>query len=338
MEYTTLAQRPHLLSATIDLIEKSFEYRPPNYFAVDFATLMDKKNFSHNHLLIAKDEQVIAHLGVRTRILGENIPIALLGGIAVAKNFRGQGHLRNLMNRILEAYQEQVALFGLWSNQEGLYQKFNFSLSGGQLEVNPPGMFQAPSNYHSTKLHLLSPLDMAEIQAIYQSTAQRYLTLNRDKSDWEVIKKITSIDWYLRKNTQGSIVAYFCCNKGQDLQNVIHEFGCYPELHNTELIDLAQGPLWLPEAEKKIFPNAKITYLAYFRPGNFAVFRDLISIVTHGEIIIRSFTNNVLGLHFRGAYFQESFANFFSLLFGPHRSENFASFVNPLFIWGTDSI
>ena len=344
MEIATLDQKPHLRSATLQLIEQAFNYQAPNSFAVDFAPLWDEKQLCHNYLIISPEDQVIAHLGVRIRFLGgknKAIPIAMLGGIAVAAPYQGQGFFRTLMDKVLATYQNQVAFFILWSDRPTLYQKFNFFLAGGQLVVHPPGRFDIPSSYRHCKFHLLSADQQQMIKHLYQSMAANYLTLQRTEDDWQLIAKITSIDWYLKEDSQGDILAYFCCNKGQDLANVIHECGHAPNYHMDLWQDLAHTPCWIPESAKIHFPragNSQMTYLAHFRCGNFSLFQQLLADATNDILRIHSSGNHLITVYYQEKYFQITFAKFFTWIFGPWPPPAFAQLVPSLYIWGTDSI
>src|SRR4051812_32651799 len=110
MKITTLKDAPHLYSATISLIERSFEYKKPNKFEIDFAPLVDKSNFANCFIMVDENESVVAHIGVCERnILGFNM--AMLGGIAVDEARRGEGFFQELIQDVLAEKRSEVAFF-----------------------------------------------------------------------------------------------------------------------------------------------------------------------------------------------------------------------------------
>jgi predicted N-acetyltransferase YhbS len=100
-----LSEKPSCYSATIKLIEKSFHYKKPNSFEIDFAPLIDKSNHHNCFILLDENENVVAHIGAkdRTFTLGnEKFTLTMLGGIAVDEELRGKGHFQTLMQEVLE--------------------------------------------------------------------------------------------------------------------------------------------------------------------------------------------------------------------------------------------
>ncbi len=134
---TTLKQRPELLAQVIALIESGFNYDSNYSYAMDFMLLMNKNNHQNCHIIVNNNNEVLAHLAVSLRNIGTdtfNIPVALIGGAVTHPLFRGKGFFRLLMERLIKQQINKVAIFLLWSTESGLYKKFGFYPSGGQLK------------------------------------------------------------------------------------------------------------------------------------------------------------------------------------------------------------
>ncbi len=222
---TTLKESPSLWEETLQLIEKSFQYKSPNTFQEDFAPLMDPSN--HHNCFIYTDEnnKVIAHIGMKDKILkinGHEHLICLLGGIAVDEERRGEGLFRSLMEDVISERRSDCAFFLLWSDQEKLYKKFGFSLCGSQYEYPKSA---GKELFEKTRYANLTPQDKGAIHYLFEkSFAQKYLTPTRLAGDWEQIAQINSADLFIKRDKQ-RIHSYFFMNKGQDLGGIIYEYG-----------------------------------------------------------------------------------------------------------------
>ena len=69
---TTLKDSPSLLEETLRLIEKSFHYKKPYTFKEDFAPLMDTSNHHNCFIFTDENNKVIAHIGMKDKILRVN--------------------------------------------------------------------------------------------------------------------------------------------------------------------------------------------------------------------------------------------------------------------------
>ena len=81
-----LSEKPSCFAATLKLIERSFGYKDPHSFEIDFAPLIDKSNFENCFILLDESEKVIAHIGAKDRTItlgNEKFIFTMLGGIAV---------------------------------------------------------------------------------------------------------------------------------------------------------------------------------------------------------------------------------------------------------------
>lgn len=332
MTITTLKSSPHLLKPTLELIERSFNYEKPHQFSTDFAPLIDKSNHHNCFIKIDELENVIAHVGVSERkILG--LPVAMLGGIAVDEKRRGEGHFQELFADVLAEKRSDVALFLLWSDQEKLYRKFGFHLCGTQLETQPHGK---KSGFSKTKFHLLTIEQQQKIQTLYlDSFSALYTTVERTAEDWKSLSQITSADLYT-KEQNGDISGYFFMNKGQDLNEIIYEYGCHGKVEDFIAEVSPYGKVWvgipLPE-------NQEAQYQFFMAPGDTKFFAEFVRLHTRQQIQIRDinplkqevyfdFNEELLGLETE---------EFLRGIFGPAPFEELGE-LKPLFISGLDSI
>jgi predicted N-acetyltransferase YhbS len=280
-----LSEKPSCYEACLTLIEESFDYQPPHSFEIDFAPLIDRSNHHNCFVLLDEQEAVIAHVGVKEKNItlnGRKYPIIMLGGIAVAKKHRGEGHFQTLFQDVLAETRSDTTLFLLWSDMEKLYNKFGFYLCGTQLELHQK---EVASPFTKTKLHLLSPSEKKEIISLYNSSfAKTYLTLDRSQSDWELIEKISSADLFIQKS-EDKISDYYFMNKGQDLPGIIYEYGTMEEMKALVQELSSYGRVWMG---KDLVPTENMQYQFFMSPGDVRLFTEFISDLTQKQFSIRA--------------------------------------------------
>lgn len=332
MKITTLKAAPHLLNATIALIEKAFEYKKPNSFAVDFAPLVSENNSHNCFVMIDESENVIAHIGVCERnILG--VPVAMLGGIAVDESRRGEGHFKELIQDVLAEKRSDVAFFILWSDQEDLYKKYGFHLCGMQIEVAKNGM---PNSFTKTKLSTISASQLSQIQTLYKNSfAALYSTIERSPSAWQDLMKIQSTDLYI-KESAGIISDYFFMNKGQDLTGIIFEYGTTGEIKDMIKTISPFGNAWMGS---NLINDGEAQYQFFLAPGDTRLFTQFIKLYTSEKIIIRDINPMKQEVYF---YFNDELLaldteEFLRGVLGPAPFEELGE-MKPIFISGLDSI
>lgn len=332
MAITTLKAAPHLVNATIALIEKSFHYQKPNCFAVDFAPLMNEKNHHNCFVIIDENENVLAHVGVSERtILG--IPIAMLGGIAVDEKHRGEGHFQELFQDVLAEKRSEVALFMLWSDQEKLYSKHGFYLCGLQVAIEKDG---TNKTFTKTKLSSLSADQLKQIQILYKNSfSNLYTTVERTESNWQEIALVTSSDLFIKEKS-GKIIEYFLMNKGQDLTDIIYEYGTEGDI-KVFLKDISSyGTVWLGS---NLLDSGEEQYQFFIAPADTKLFSKFISLYTKEQILIRDINSMKQEVYF---YFNDELLSlvteeFLHGVIGPETFEELGE-LKPVFISGLDSI
>lgn len=316
MNYTNLADSPHLAAKALELIEKSFGYGTKDSFAVDFYPLFNSHNYK-NCYLIEEAGEVMAHIGVKERELN-SFPIIMLGGIAVAEKARGKGLFRDLFNYIIEA-NSQSSIYLLWSDKLDLYSKFGFYPAGK--------LFEYPQHTSQVEFSVeLTTWDKFCYEDLYHNPQE--LRIKRTESDWNEVKKITSAELYLIKE-KDKVINYFVKGKGADLTNIIHEYG----LINSKHLKCMQnfGTVWSPLD----FGTGSALYGTVIKPGSEKLFKDLIKSLFKLEVI--SFNSDQVTFIFDSKTLTLSQADFLTGTFGPNQYSEL-NFAKPLFISGLDSV
>lgn len=327
MKYTNLAESPVYYKDTIKLIESAFDYSSNNSFDIDFYPLMCEKNQKNCHLII-KDNKVVAHIGVLEKEItlnNKSYPLAMYGGIAVHKNFRGQGLFKDLFNLVLKKY-EHSSLHLLWSDQLEMYAKFGFVPAIEQIEFNES--LNDAEIFTPTKLSLLSDEEIHSLYSIYKSSSE--LRVSRTLEDWEELKKITSTDLYIKKVNE-KIVNYFFINKGEDLNGVIFEVGDFRDIKEINNYGITWSPYDFEQEDiDKLFA-------AVLKIGNNKNFISFITNYTQEHIKIINIESDSVKFTFEENNFELSHQDFLTGVFGPNRFEELSG-LKPLYISGLDSI
>lgn len=342
---TTLSENPEYYESVVALIEKEFHYSSDLSYAKDFALLMDPLNFENCYLYVDPEtNQVVSHLAVCPRVMvksSEEIKVAFIGGIATVKEYRGRDLFKGLMNHALLEHSRECGLFILWSEITGLYEKFSFYLSGGLVETGHSvfTINDKPVGFQKTTFKDLSPKDFDSIRSLYSQFNENYFfTVKREEKDWSIIKDMSSIDLYVKRNVDGIIEQYFCLNKGRDLSNIIHEIGCLPDQYLSLIKTVGQFRTWLPESELALSPNKDIFYTAFIRLGNFQALKTFLQKITQDQLELYQILGDVIQFKFGEKEYQLTHQDFLQCLFGPRPSPEFERFLLSPYITGTDSI
>jgi predicted N-acetyltransferase YhbS len=330
-----LSAKPSCYEATIKLIEKSFQYKKPNSFVIDFAPLIDKSNHHNCFIMLDENENVLAHIGAKDRFINlENTkyPITLLGGIAVDEARRGEGIFQNLFQDVLAEKRSDTTLFLLWSDLEKLYNKFGFHLCGTQFEISKP---KQKTNFTQTTYAALSPSEKAEIRNLFETSfAKNYLTPTRAESDWKLIEDITSADLFIRKKNN-AIEDYYFINKGQDLPEVIYEYATKSDFRDLINEIAAFGKVWMGQ---EIVPTELLQYQFFMSPGDLKLFTEFIFKLTKQQFAIRNINlmKQEVFFDFNEETLSLELHDFLRGVFGPGVFEEIET--NSFFISGLDSI
>lgn len=343
---TTLAQNPEYFEEVIDLIEEGFHYNESFHYEKDFAPLVDPLNFENCFIYIDKEtNELAAHLAVCLRTLIKDqieMQVALIGGIVTSKKHRGKKLFENLMNHALKAYENKVSLYVLWSDLEVIYEKFLFYRTAGIIETGK-GILSSrekPAGYEKINFPSLSEKEFDRIRFLYQSFNEKYFfTLKREDKDWAIIRNMSSIDLYIKKNQQGEIVKYFCINKGRDLANIIHEISCLnPTEYLKMLKDLSGYKLWLPETEQININSVEVFYTAFMKIGNRELLNNFLHEISDNKLTIKKIDGQFINFVFNEKTYDASCKDFLQYLFGPKPLEEFSPYNLSPYFTGTDSV
>lgn len=316
MNYTNLADSPHLAPKTQSLIEKSFGYNDKNSFSIDFYPLFNKDNFK-NCYVIEENGEVLAHIGFKVRALGE-FPIVMFGGIAVAEAARRKGLFKKLFTKVIEN-SPNAALYLLWSDKLDLYNKFGFYPAGK--------LYEYPQTNSQTEFEVEEiSWDQFKYEHLYSNDSE--LRLKRTTEDWIEVKKITSAKIFLIKD-KSSVINYFIEGKGADLSGIIHEYGRI----DAEQLNCMKnfGRVWSPIE----FKNAIPLFGTVISPGAPLLFKNFILSIFKLEV--KSFDSNSVTFEFESKDLTLPIADFLTGTFGPGQFSELSS-IKPLFISGLDSI
>jgi predicted acetyltransferase len=342
---TTLSEHPEYFEEVIALIEKEFHYSSTNSYAQDFALLMDPLNFENCYLYVnLETNNVVSHLAVCPRVMIKNnhqLKVAFVGGIATVAEFRGRDLFKNLMNHALKEHSRDSGLFILWSELTGLYEKFSFHLSGGLIETGDAVFSQSdrPIGFTKTSFHNLTNKEFESIQNLYEQFNQKYFfTVVRTEREWSIIKNMTSVDLYLKRNEHGLIEQYFCINKGRDLTNIIHEVGCLPEQYQSLMKTMQKFKTWLPESEISLSSNKDIFFTAFIKLGNLERLKEFLGFVSDGHMELYDMTGDLISFRFNDVEYQATHKDFLQYIFGPRPLPEFEKLSLSPYIPGIDSI
>ena len=343
---TTLSENPEYFEEVIALIEEEFHYSANHCFEIDFAPLVNPLNFENCYFYLDKEtNQVAAHLAIsyRTLIKDEHaLKIGLIGGIATRKNYKKKNLFRNLMNHVLEISKQEIALYILWSDIEGLYEKFNFYRSGGLIETGKSNFSTSPRpiGFEKTYFPKLSESDFKQITYLYKNFNEQYFfTIKREENDWSIIKEMTSVDLYIKRNAEGLITKYFCVNKGRDLTDIIHEVSALNLNEFKKLLKLISPfKTWLPETEQDKLRNNEFFYTAFYKLGSIHLLNTFLSKISQNEVKIILLNQNQVQFSYKNKLFDASPKDFLQYLFGPKPLDEFTHYRLSLYIAGTDSV
>ena len=332
---TTLRAHPSLIEKTIRLIEKSFQYKAPFKFREDFASLIHENNHHNCFVLIDEKEAVLAHIGVRERVMkigAQEFVICLLGGIAVDEARRGEGPFPTLFTDVLAEKRSDSTAFVLWSDQEKLYKKFGFFLCGQQFEVE---VKSGPRHLRPEKFADLSSHEKEQIRKLYETTfASTYLTLRRSATDWDLVSATASADFYVKRSGD-QITDYFVMNKGQDLDQIIYEYGS-ENMASWIKEASSYGKVWMA---KTLTQAEYQQYQFFFSPADLNHFIRFVSASTDGKVLVRNINAMKQEVFFDldGETLMLGTEDFLRGLLGPGEFEEFGELPS-IFISGLDSV
>jgi predicted N-acetyltransferase YhbS len=329
LKITTLKENESFFAKTLKLIEKSFGYSSEYSFKEDFYPLINKNNHQNCYIAVDNNENILGHLGVRLvhiKINNEVFPIAMLGGIATDEKSRGKGVFTALLKHVLERHTD-VAFYLLWSDNQELYNKFDFYLCGLQLEFP----FQsANSTLERTKFSKLNDVEKNQVKTIYNK--ESYPHLIRTTEDWANIEQMNSLDLYLKRN-DNEIIGYAFKNKGADLAGVVHE---YRGILIKEL--QAIGKVWSMRRVDREKEGFSTQYAYFMRPGNYKYFAHVVHELSGKKIEVLQIQDSQVLFKFNDNESVMDLSEFLVGIFGPNYFEELDETLQNIQVSGVDSI
>ncbi len=339
-QISTLKDHPELFDQTIKLIEKSFGYDKNESFIIDFFPLMEKNN-SENDFILQENGNVLGHVGVKIREIGNSeikLKVALIGGVAISEEYRGKGLLKRILEEVFKRFENKVGIFILWSDLAELYKKFDFYLAGAAVESSGINNEKFYNRYFKTKFNKISINDLEQIKNIYQQqTLENYFSFLRSEADWQSLIKIESVDLFILKDGQDKVLGYFCQNKGMDLRGVVHEFG-FLKNHQNEIDELFRSlKTWFPSVSSERFPGKNI-YQGLLKMGNLKIFNSFLWSRSRGFLQIVNWGVSDVRIIFKNKNILIPKEVFFQCIFGPYPPIELENISCQLFLSGLDSI
>lgn len=327
----TLKDLPQKREETISLIERAFDYSSINSFETDFYPLMRTENASNNYILI-EDNIVIGHIGVlyKSLVINEkSFLIPMLGGIAIAENYRGKGKFKPFFKEVL-AKLEDSPFSLLWSDKIDLYKSFNFYPCIEQYEYTGSEDLDNP-NFIKMKLSQLTDNELLELESIYNQASE--LRYTRTQDDWIELKYITSSDIYIKRDNK-KITNYFFMNKGEDLTDIIYEYGLLEDIEEISTYGILWSP-WSFDVDDE--EHKSLLYAAMLKVNNLERFQQFISLYTDEMIMVNSAKDQEVQFTFEEKKMKLSEADFVQGVFGPNKFEELEN-TKKILISGLDSI
>ena len=174
--------------------------------------------------------KLIGHVGTKPRTLDiapQQINCVFIGGIVIDENYQNKGVFRLVFNQILDILKMNFDYAFLWSDKVEMYKKFHFKpLSFCNLTISQSDTCDTllKSNYRLRSFKQLTNSERHQIRKLYKDKVESsFITPLRTKKNWEEIESTSSIKLYV-KYKESNISSYCLLGKGQDYQNIIHEF------------------------------------------------------------------------------------------------------------------
>ena len=320
---TNLEESPEYEKETLELIESSLGYKKNNQFSIDFYPLFNKDNFK-NCFILLEDKKVIGHIGCLNKkfeLLTEH-SINMYGGIAIHTDFRGKGLFTDFFHEALKS-SPKAALHFLWSEQLELYEKFGFYPCVELIHYDRTDSVSS-HRWSQTKLKDISQKDLNQIKDLYTSIEE--IRLLRDDKHWTALSKIS----YIKREGE-KILNYFFMHKGQDLKDIIHEYGVIDEQELSELISF--GHLWSPfKGDAEL--SHQILFGSVVRVGDSKLFNYFLNEYAGAELI--SSNEDEITVRLDSEEFTLSQKDLLPGILGPGKFKEFET--QDLFISGLDSI
>lgn len=189
-----------------------------------------------------------------------DMPVAFVGSVATAPSGRGRGLGSQILEETLAKAKAEGAAFSLlWADAPEWYQARGWIPFGSEnvYVINHGNAILLPA---PVGVRAATPGDYPAIHNLYGTHASRTL---RIKEETEALMAVPNMQTYVCER-EGEVVGYACMGRGEDLAQVIHEWGGEPDA-----VLPVVSRLWANARNEhnRIFimvPDTEADYRAYF--------------------------------------------------------------------------
>lgn len=204
-------------------------------------------------LVITHEEKVVAHVGYVVREFqssGFRMKIGLIGLVATAHEFRGQGLASRLLKKAFEELKLKGCLLSLlWSDNSRFYYPLGFHRAGRERGFKF-SFDSVPDS--SSEIGEATSQDVSQIWRLYQ---RHSLKIDRSLEEQKLLLQIPQTKTFVVKE-KNAVTAYAVLGKGADFTGYLHEWG--GDLENVLKI--------VSHCQKNILKQEPLTLIA---PENF---------------------------------------------------------------------
>jgi len=213
---------PELASETTKLLNRVLREGHPPTLREEYPLVFREENAQNNRVVI-EDGRVMSHaafLPVDFQVDGFDLKLGLIGSVATHPDAQGRGH----GSAVLTACEEGIRDLGgsvaiLWSEDDRFYSARGYVRAGLEdLFVIPTGLLRRRNDRSGVRP--AKPTDVHALTEIHGTLRARAI---RPPHDWKALLGIPRMDTLVFER-DGQVVAYACCGKGADFENVVHEW------------------------------------------------------------------------------------------------------------------
>ena len=214
--------------------------------------------------IIEEDDQVVSTCAWLERTLatpGADIPVALIGSVATAASGRGRGFGTRIIDQATSRATEGGAAFSLlWADEPEWYQARGWVPFGTEnvfvVDQNCALLLPDPEGVRKATHE-----DYAAIHSLYGEHVSKTLRIQEETS---ALLGVPNMETYVFER-EGEVVGYACMGRGEDLAQVIHDWGGAPDAV-LPIVSM----LWTKARNEHdriymMVPDTEVDFLAFFK-------------------------------------------------------------------------
>lgn len=212
------------------LLASTMRDTPPlwSYAAEYPLVLANDSQAASTSLCAFAGDRVIAHINVWPRTLihastQKSETIALVGNVASHPDYRGQGHIRELVVHAAKTALSQGAnAMILWSDLLEFYQNLGFTSNGREVRY----VMQRSDRMIETDLKKVDLKDLSDdfLLAMLEKRPKFEWNLHRSVTEFRALLSIPECYLFVRSRGR-QVLSWLVIGKGSDMAGVIHEWG-----------------------------------------------------------------------------------------------------------------